>query len=163
MLRTMLSDVDDIYGVADTGVTFEGETDRVQETLHIRGQLTGTVCETCSRCLSERLRTFELPVKWTLLPIKTIDAHRLKDEEEVELSTDDLDTSFYKGDQIDIGELIREALLLELDPAPVCGEEGCDARFEALVRKHIPAEDTVDPRWAALADLKNNVKRSGKE
>ena len=162
-VRAYLEDIDDTWSTQDAQLTFDGEIDRLNETLHIRGELRASLRETCSRCLREQDHPVVLPVRWTLLPIKTLDTRRLKDNEEVELSTDDLDTSFYKGDEIAIGELVREALLLELDPAPVCGKEDCDERFQALMSKALRTEDIIDPRWEKLAALKNNLKPSGQD
>lgn len=162
-LREFLQDIDDVWETKGEPLRFEGEVDRLADTLHIRGELSVELMETCARCVQKHARVHLVPIKWTLLPLKTLDTHRLRDEEEVELSTDDLDTSFYKGDEIAISELVREALLLELDPAPVCGEEGCDDRLSALLAKAIPADEVIDPRWEKLAALKGNLKRSDQE
>lgn len=162
-VREFIADIDDVWATNGEALAFSGEVDRLNETLHIRGELNLSLKETCGRCLRVHDRNFTYPIKWTLLPIKMLDTQRLKDTEEVELSTDDLDTSFYKGDEIAIGDLVREALLLELDPAPVCGEEGCDDRLSALLSEKLSADDTIDPRWEKLAALKGNLKRSGQE
>src|SRR5947209_5022501 len=64
-----------------------------------------------------------------------------------------------KGDQIDLGPLAREALLLELPLAPLCREDcqglcpTCGADRNAGPCP-CPAED-LDPRWATLDVLRN--------
>ncbi len=56
--------------------------------------------------------------------------------------------------QVDLGVLAREALLLALPLAPLCGPEcaGPDPeRFPAVVEGEKPP--AADPRWAALGDV----------
>ncbi len=62
------------------------------------------------------------------------------------------------GDQIDLGEVVREAVLLELPIAPLCREDcaglcptcGTDLNAGPCGCDDVPA----DPRWAALGDLR---------
>lgn len=159
-LRDYLSELSGTYEALGNSASFEGEVDRFNDTLQIKGELVLSYVLTCSRCVAEQERSERLPVRWTLLPKRTLDTRRLRDDEEVELSTDDLDVSFYEGDEIDLGELVREALLLELDPADECGEEACDDRLTTLLAaKADEVPDAVDPRWAGLAALKANIKK----
>lgn len=160
-LRAHFADVGSTYEDAGFPAQFEGIVDRTDDVLQIRGVVTLRYTLVCSRCVAERDRESALPVRWTLVPLRTLDTHRLRDDEEVELSTDDLDVSFYSGDEIDLGELVREALILELDPSDECGEEACDERLAKLIAEPDPSADqeVVDPRWAGLADLKSKMKR----
>lgn len=159
-LRSYLAELSGSYEALGDSASFEGEVDRFNDTLQIKGEIVLSYVLTCSRCVVERERAERLPVKWTLLPTRTLDTHRLRDDEEVELSTDDLDVSFYQGDEIDLGELVREALLLELDPADECGEEACDDRLATLLAAEADeAVESVDPRWAGLAALKSKLKQ----
>lgn len=67
------------------------------------------------------------------------------------------------GDQVDLVPIVRDAVLLSLPLAPLCGEDcaGPDpVRFPAITveeserLKAEEAEAALDPRWAALDQLK---------
>ena len=66
-----------------------------------------------------------------------------------------------KGDQIDLGPLTREALLLELPLAPLCREDCaglCPTCGADLNTGPCPCPpDDVDPRWATLDVLRNDT------
>lgn len=160
-LRAHFADIGSTYEDVDAPATFAGFVERTDDVLDIRGDITVPYTLVCSRCVVERARESVLPVRWVLVPLRTLDAERLRDDEEIELSTDDLDVSFYSSDEIDLGELVREALILELDPGDECGEEACDARLaelKASLESVGAEEDAIDPRWAGLAELKNKLK-----
>lgn len=62
-----------------------------------------------------------------------------------------------KHDQIDLEPLAREAVVLELPPAPLCKEDcrGLCAQCGAdLNEAACTCEAPVDPRWAALEQLR---------
>lgn len=69
-----------------------------------------------------------------------------------------------EGEEIDIGELAREALMLALPLAPLCGTDcrgPAPEEFPAVADDDAAAsseppdgEPTVDPRWAALDQLR---------
>lgn len=160
-LRAIFADIGTTYEVLDAPAEFSGLVDRTEDNLLIRGLIAIRYRLVCSRCVAERERESALPVRWNLVPLRSLDTHRLRDDEELELSTDDLDVSFYSSDEIDLGDLVREALILALDPGDECGEEGCDERLAALSEKadEEVVEEEIDPRWAGLADLKSKLKR----
>ncbi|WP_034157689.1 YceD family protein [Sphingomonas sp. ERG5] len=70
------------------------------------------------------------------------------DEEEIELSEDALDTMFYAGSAIDLGEAAAETMALALDPFP----RGPNAAA-ALRAAGVISEDELKP-LGALAGLK---------
>ncbi len=86
-------------------------------------RLVGTVKTTracdCSRCLE----AFAVPVDATFdllyLPAGTTVAPA-SDDEEQELQADDVGVSFYKDDEIDLGDLVREQFYLALPMKPLC-------------------------------------------
>lgn len=75
----------------------------------------------------------------------------------VELSGDDLDVYGYEGEEIDLTPLFREQIILAVPFAPLCSEEcrglcpqcGADRNQETC-----DCKPPVDPRWAALQNLK---------
>ncbi len=148
-----VQEVDDLYCArgacrADLTVT------RLSEMLLLTGTVSGPLTADCARCLKELDRPLDLRLQWTLLP-KTSLADDVSPEDELELTTDDLDTSFYEGDEINLLELVREAILLELDSIPRCDVDECDGS----AYEQPPADagkPALDPRWAPLLKLKEN-------
>ena len=73
-------------------------------------------------------------------------------EEEVELGEGQLDTIFYEGGAVDLGEAVAQSLLLALDPYP--RSPAADAALrEAGVKSEEEARADASP-FAALAALK---------
>jgi uncharacterized metal-binding protein YceD (DUF177 family) len=73
-------------------------------------------------------------------------------DEEVELSDDDMDTVFYTGGTIDLGEAAAETLALALDPYPRSPRAD-----EALGAAGVLSEAEAGP-FGALARLKDQLK-----
>jgi uncharacterized protein len=67
----------------------------------------------------------------------------------------------WRGDQVDLEPLARDAVMLELPLAPLCSEECaglcevCGANRNDNDCGHRP--DTTDPRWAALDELRTET------
>ncbi len=122
----------------------------------------------CVRCLSPLERPLEAELELVLFPeVVSEEAPPAKGPgaekpakgkvEKVELSVRDLDEGSYRGFELDLPGIIREALLLELDMNPACEDSVCcEARVEALVAGTAleageePQKDPIDPRWAPL-------------
>lgn len=73
---------------------------------------------TCSRCLEPFRMPFDGAIDVRYLPASEISA-----EDEREVAEDDLDTSYYRDDQIDLNELLREQFYLALPMKPLCRED----------------------------------------
>lgn len=107
----------------------------------------------CSRCLD----TFPHRVVGTFR-VNLLLESRGAPGAEAELTEADLDDSVFQGDVIDVLELLREQVLLELPAKPLCAEEckgicpdcGADLNTEACRCSLRP----VDPRLAVLARLR---------
>jgi uncharacterized protein len=87
-----------------------------------RFRLAGTV-ETdlelaCSRCLEP----YELHVH-APFDVRYLPASEASTEGEHEVEDEDLETSFYRNDQIDLNELMREQFYLALPMKPLCREQ----------------------------------------
>jgi uncharacterized protein len=139
------------------GGTLRSQVERGDdESVHVRGRLAARLGLQCGRCLEP----FELPVDQELdlfyLPHRP-DAGADEEEEEVELSDRDMVVAFYRGGQLDLGQMVREQFFLALPMkrlcradcaglCPTCGINRNHARCEC------PAE-SVDPRLAPLGKL----------
>jgi uncharacterized metal-binding protein YceD (DUF177 family) len=76
-------------------------------------------------------------------------------EEEVELSDDDMDTVFYVGSAIDLGEAAAETLALALDPYPRSPRAAEMLRAAGVVSE---GEEEVGP-FGALAALRDKLRK----
>src|SRR5207244_3166638 len=107
----------------------------------------------CSRCLE----AFELPVH-AQFDLR-YQPHALNaSAEERQIEEDDLSTSFYDNDEVDLGQLMLEQFYLALPMKPLCRQEcqglcavcGTNLNGGACQCKR----EWVDPRFAALKALK---------
>jgi len=73
----------------------------------------------CSRCLEP----FRMPFDGSF-DLRYLPASELAHDDEREVGEEDLDTSFYSDDQIDLNELLREQCYLALPMKPLC-QDGC--------------------------------------
>lgn len=117
----------------------------------VSGKILADVELQCSRCLKDFRSMLTIPVDVLYRPIEN-----LRGEDKHELKVDELDMSFYSGDELDLLDLIKEQIMLNLSMKPLCsdlckgiclrcgadlnvGKCGCsakeiDTRLEALKR-----------------------------
>lgn len=128
-------------------------------TIRLKGVIQGKFQYACGRCLEMRPIDLDAEVEFVLMSRPAWDAAYERNDE-IELTEEDLDVSFYKGDLIDLRDLIREAVMLELPVFPSCTEEmrsACDAAYEANIGNEALeeiAENKIDLRWSALKNIK---------
>lgn len=97
---------------------------RTGENVDCRGELAFDSHPVCARCLKEYRSHLTLPIHFVMAPLYENDQQmRQEMEAEVEITADDLEFSYYRGDRINLGEMIREQIILELPIQPVCKEE----------------------------------------
>ena len=85
----------------------------------IKGRLATTIRLGCGRCLEPYEVSIESRVDLLFLPKPGNSG-----EDEFEMSDEDLTTAFYSDEQLDVGQLIREQLRLEVPMKPLC-RAGC--------------------------------------
>jgi uncharacterized protein len=107
----------------------------------------------CSRCLEP----FRMPVDASF-DIRYLPESEASSDPEREVEEEDLETSYYSDDQIDLNQLLREQFYLALPMKPLC-QEGCKGlcaqcgtNLNTGTCTCAPAWD--DPRLAALKALK---------
>jgi uncharacterized protein len=113
----------------------------------------------CGRCLDE----FEVPVdaRFELRYMPQPDAAT---EAEREIAEDDLTTSFYREDTLDVIDMLREQFQLALPMKPLCAEScrglcpECGANWNRTDCGCQPK--WVDPRLAPLKELLNRQKEN---
>jgi uncharacterized protein len=159
-----LQQVDVLYHAADEPCHVDLEIDRFEESLFVRGDIEGPMSFECARCLADRDDRLNLNFHWTLFPQESLEVERLSEKEEVELSEDDLDVSFYEGEEVNLEELVRELILLELPPAPHCQTDDClDIEEIEALKTQKEIENAVDPRWEKLQQLKKKLAESNED
>jgi DUF177 domain-containing protein len=122
-----------------------------------RFRLTGTAQTelelACGRCLEPFRMPFEGQIDVRYLP-----ASELSTEDEREVAEGDLDTGYYRDDQIDLNELLREQFYLALPMKPLCRDNcaglcsQCGANLNTETCQC--TSQWEDPRLAPLKELK---------
>lgn len=119
------------------------------EEIYVKGEFTTKIKTTCVKCLNpyEKMVTGEMESSY-------LDAKKHKEymnslEDEIE-SDENLYEELVNG-EINIDELVREHLILEVDPYEVCSET-CTGLEEMKDYE----DDGIDPRWAQLLEMSKN-------
>jgi uncharacterized protein len=119
----------------------------------VAGNISAKIEMDCSRCLSPVNSTLEISFKASY-----ITAEHYTDEKDSELHGEDLELSIYDGEKIDLTDLAREQILLNLPTQTFCRENCkglCPACGVNLNEKACSCETKeIDPRWAKLKNLK---------
>jgi len=118
----------------DEPVVVDLVLERIPDGIVVRGTLTTRWEAECSVCLT------------TLSHSLTLAVGEMFEPEPLEG-----DTYPIEGHEIDLEQLVRDMVVLELPLAPVCADIGRPACAEALVPA--AASPSPDPRWAALSEL----------
>ena len=129
----------------------------VVEDIHVLGDFSTVVEVRCARCIEP------VPTKvggdFDLLyrPLG-VDAGK----EERSISEAETEIGYYSGEGIELEDVLREQILLALPAKVVCAEScrgfcpGCGKNLN--VESCACEEQPPDPRWAALAEIKNKLK-----
>ena len=131
-----------------------------EDSIHVRGHLTARLRVQCGRCLEP----FEMPVDQDLdlfyLPHRSDAGDRDEEEEEVELSDRDMVVAFYRGNQLDLGQTVREQLFLTLPMKRLC-REACAGLCPTcgVNRNEAKCDCPPEPRDPRLAALKTLLDR----
>jgi uncharacterized protein len=113
-----------------------------------RGEAKGTLSQECRRCLKE----VETPFKKDLTMVFVADTAGQEDDGGVYAFEPE-------GSELDVSHAVREELILAVNPYVVCDPECLGLCPSCGVNLNEGACDCsveeVDPRWAALRDLKS--------
>lgn len=119
----------------------------------VKGTIFAEVGIDCSRCLQPTENSLEIPFKAVF-----VTPENYTEAKEAELGGEDLEVSIFDGDEIDLTELVREQILLNLPIQVFCREDcqglcpKCGANQNLIDCKC--EENEIDPRWASLKNLK---------
>jgi uncharacterized protein len=142
---------DDFAVAAPVALAFDIYKDKAQ--FRLVGRVRTTLELPCSRCVEP----FKLAVD-SSFALRYLPRSHNVGEGEREVEEDDLSTSFYEDETIDLGQLMREQFYLSLPMKPLCREACsglCPQCGTNLNRGTCDCRrDWEDPRLAALKALK---------
>lgn len=135
-------------------VTLAGEIRRTEPGFYLKGRIDYRQTVACDRCLAPIAEPVSAPIE---LWIETGEAKA--PEPELELEETDLGVLHLAGEVLDTEPLLAEQLLLNVPMKPLCRPDcrglcptcGADLNQGDCRCSH----DEVDPRWAALAELRD--------
>jgi uncharacterized protein len=116
----------------------------VIEGVFVAGTVTGTWRLRCARCLTDETRPFTVEIAELVTPIAS--------------DPDDADDDDYTlvDEQIDIDQIVRDAIGVEMPFAPLCRPDCqglCPRCGGNRNLGECPGHDATDPRFAVLSDL----------
>lgn len=135
------------------------------ESVHVRGRYSTGIALECGRCLEGFSLSLDQEVDLFYLP-RPAEPEESDQEEEVELTDHDLVVAYYEDDALDLGEMVREQILLALPMKRVCREDcqglcsRCGANRNSGECECDTAADDVDPRLQPLRELLGGGSRS---
>src|SRR6476646_1449177 len=125
--------------------------------VRLKGRLRGQIECDCSRCVEPFAVPVDSQLDLLFLPsAENVAADDASEEQQVE--EDDLGVSYYRDDEIDLGEMVREQFYLALPMKPLCREDcqglcpvcGVNRNRETCTCQ----SQWVDPRLEALKAIK---------
>lgn len=139
--------------VADA-VDVVGELSRNAAKTDVRGSITAPLEIDCTRCLTPVRRSLDIAFH-----VDFVDREMFPESKETHLENADLDTDVIEGNELDLAQVAREQILLNLPDQVLCRED-CKGICPTCGKDLNEGEcgcggDDIDPRWAALKDLKS--------
>lgn len=118
----------------------------------LTGRLSGAVEIACDRCLEPVSRPVDIELDLEFAP-----KDQLEGNADIELHADDMKLDAIEGSEIDLADIAREQILLDLPQQFFCKDDCrglCEKCGTNLNLKDCDCEDDeIDPRWAALKNL----------
>ena len=135
----------DVIGVpAGADVTLDLSFESVQEGIWVSGTVTATAKGECGRCLDEVRLDVAAPIQGLF------EYPDVRSESEDE---DSADVFEFDGENLELEELVRDAVVTNLPFTPLCGPNCpglCDQCGARLADDPDHAHEVLDPRWTAL-------------
>jgi uncharacterized protein len=134
-------------------VEFAADAVRNEAEIDVKGRISYKAEIDCTRCLNPIAHDGKIE-----FDINYVTPEHFGLEKEHEIQGTDLETDVLEGDRIDVRQVVREQVLLDLPEQIFCREDckgicpKCGADRNLIDCKC--EEDEIDPRWAALKDLK---------
>jgi uncharacterized protein len=131
----------------------EGELSKKTASVEVNGRIYCEVGAECARCAGEANLRLDFQFKAEFVP-----EGEFSNEHEHQVHGADLDISTYSDGEIDLEELTREQILLNL-PTQILCKENCKGLCPTCgANRNLKTcdcrEKEIDPRWAELKKLK---------
>ena len=143
---------DDAYRIV-APVQVEMDIHKDKDRFRLEGTARTELELTCSRCLEP----YNMPVD-AVFDVRYLPASDPAGDGEREVGEEDLDTSVYRDDQIDLNEVLREQFYLALPMKPLCREDCAGLCPQCGTNRNTGtcscATGFEDPRLAPLRGLK---------
>ncbi len=129
---------------------------RTDAEVMVSGEMTLEAEHECSRCLKRFRQHLELPVGVVYHPAAELE------QQKHELHDDEMDMGFYEGEELDLRELLREQVMLNMQMKPLCDEAcrgicpKCGIDLNTASCRCVQKE--IDPRLEVLKKLLNTGK-----
>ena len=94
----------------------EVHVDKRGSEVEVKGNITARMELTCSRCLREFSRDVSMPVDLVYRPVEEMA------EDAAQLAEEELDTGFYKEDELDTDTVAAEQLILSIPMKVLCSD-----------------------------------------
>lgn len=127
----------------------------IAKNVFVAGQMRTALLLLCCRCATEWLQPSDYTFHLTLAPAKP---ENKQEEEDVELTKDDVEFTYYTGEKIGLDDAFREELILQTPEYPLCRADcrGLCPRCGIDLNKGSCdcTQEAIDPRLAALKNIK---------
>lgn len=143
-------------------ISWSGTIDRLDAGYLMRARLAYEQTLACQRCLGSVSLTVDEPVDLLMVMHE-----RGADEEERELEEKDLGVLVVDDDEVDLQPILLEQLQLNVPMRPLCREEckglcpTCGADLNQGECRCV--NETIDPRWAGLAAIRDRLDEGRRE
>jgi uncharacterized protein len=147
---------EDIAGSEATNVQGDVRLTKVRHDILAQGPGEADVVLNCVRCLNDYTQHIEYEIEDIFRPsIDVLTGLPVKPE----VPEDEADLRIDQNHLIDLGEAIRQQILVSLPMQPICGDD-CPGLYQYLeeinkdVTEEADEEAPADPRWSALSKLR---------
>jgi uncharacterized protein len=134
-------------------VTVKGNLRLAGNEAFVNGRIETRAQVECDRCL----QPVELPVS-AAFDLEYITGQDYESSQAVELTDEQMSVSVFDGKAIDIDEIVKEQILLAVPTRMLCREDCKGICPECGIDRNSGectcVTDDIDPRWAALKNLK---------
>ena len=134
-------------------VAVKGNVKLARALVQVNGHIDTRAQVECDRCL----QPVELPVDADFA-LEYITGSDYESSEAAELTDEEMSVSVFDGEAIDVDEIVKEQILLAVPTRMLCREDCKGICPECGIDRNSGecacVSDDVDPRWAALKNLK---------
>lgn len=150
--EVVLEKIEDVDFKILEPVVVNYEVSFIGEEIYVRGTFKTKIETACVKCLNPYNVDLEGEIEGHYLDSRSFNEYTNSLEDEIE--SDMIAYEAIVEDEIDLEKLVREHLILEIDPFGLCSEEcaGLDEMSDY-------ADDGIDPRWMDLLEMSKKINK----